>query len=175
MEYKGIDGPVFSRRALSPPIINSSMANEFGLKASCSMEPGQYVGLETGANVKLRLLLNHGKRKITCHGVIDWIKFDESRGKHYIGFGSLSLSDKEFHILERNFVEEPDEPVEFVQKIREKARDVESAVALDEAAEIMRHKAVNFPVSVIDAIEAARGDTPFSAFVVDAVRTYLDK
>jgi hypothetical protein len=175
MEYKGIDGPVFSRQASSPPIINCGMATKLGLKAPCMTEPGQYAGIEAGTNVKLRLLLDGGKRKITCHAVIDWVKFDEARSKYYIGFGSLSLSDGEFRILERNFVEEAEKPVEFVQKVREKAAEVESVVAADAAVEIMRHKAVNFPVSVIDAIDIMRGDTPFSEFVVNAVRAYVKK
>jgi hypothetical protein len=175
MEYKSIDGPVFSRQASSPPIINSAMATKLGIKAPCITEPGQYAGIEAGNNVKLRLLVDGGKKKITCHGVIDWVKFDEATAKYHIGFGSLSLSDEEFRILERNFVEEAEKPVEFVRKVREKAAEVESVVGADTVVEIMRHKAVKFPVSVIEAIDIMRGDTPFSEFVVNAVRAYTKK
>jgi hypothetical protein len=175
MEYKGIDGPVFSRQASSPPIINSAMATKLGIKAPCMTEPGQYAGAEAGTNVKLRLVVDGGKKKITCHGIIDWVKFDEATAKYYIGFGSLSLSDEEFRILERNFVEEAVKPVEFVRKVREKATGVEPVVVADAAVEIMRHKAVNFPVSVIEAIDIMRGETPFSEFVVNAVRAYIKK
>lgn len=175
MEYKSIDGSVFSRQASSPPVINSTMATKLGIKAPCVTEPGQYGGIEVGNNVKLRLLIDGGKKKITCHGVIDWVKFDKATAKYYIGFGSLSLSDAEFRILERNFVEEAEKPVEFVRKIREMAAEAESVVVADAAGEIKRHKAVDFPVSVIESVDIMRGDTPFSEFVVNAVRGYIKK
>jgi hypothetical protein len=175
MEYKSIDGPVYSRHALSPPIINSEKATKYGIKALCMAEPGQYAGIEVGGNVKLRFLVDRGTKKITCHGTIDWVKSDEATGKWYVGFGSLSLSDEEFVILERNFVEKGEKPVEFVKKVREKAVEAESVVAADVAPGIMRHKAVRFPVIVIEAIDVMRGDTPFSEFVVNAVRAYIKK
>ncbi|MBI5250063.1 MAG: hypothetical protein HY912_11265 [Desulfomonile tiedjei] len=173
MDYKSIDGPVYSRHAMSPPIINSEMATRFGIKAPCLVEPGQYAGIEVGGNVKLRLLVDHGTKRITCHGVVDWIKTDEATGKSYVGFGSLSLSEEEFYVLERNFVEETEETVEFVPKVREKATEAESVIVADIAHEIMRYKAVHFPVSVIEAIDVMRGDVPFSEFVVNAVRQYI--
>jgi hypothetical protein len=172
MEYRSIEGPVFSRQAASPPVINSAMAPKLGIKAPCMTEPGEYGWIEAGNNVKLRLVVDGGEKRITCHGKIDWVKFDEATGKCYVGFGSLSLSDEEFRILERNFVEETEEPVEFVRTVREKAADLKSVVAADDSIEIMRHKAVNFPVSVIEAIDIMRGDTPFSEFVVNSVRAY---
>jgi hypothetical protein len=175
MEYKGIDGPVYSRHALSPPVINSEMATKYGIKAQCMAEPGPYSGIEAGSNVKLRLLVGGGTKKITCHAVIDWVEREEATGKSYIGFGSLSLSDEEFRILEQNFVEEAEKPVEFVPKLRDKAVEAESVVVADVAGEIMRHKAVNFPVSVIEAIDIMRDETPFSEFVVNAVRAYIKK
>jgi hypothetical protein len=175
MEYKSIEGPVFSRQASSPPIINSAMAAKLGVKAPCMTEAGQYGGIEPGNNVKLRLVVDDGERRITCHGKVDWVKFDEATGKCYVGFGSLSLSDEEFRILERNFVEETETHVEFVRTVREKAADLESVVVADDAVEIMRHKAVNFPVSVIETIDIMREDTPFSEFVVNAVRAYVRK
>ena len=54
MEYKSIAGPVYSRHALSPPIINSEMGTKIGIKARCMVEPGQYAGIEVGGNVKCR-------------------------------------------------------------------------------------------------------------------------
>lgn len=175
MEYKSIEGPVFSRRAFSPPVINSAMAPKLGIKAPCMTKPGEHAWIEPGNNVKLRLVVDDGEKRITCHGKIDWAKFDEVTGKCYVGFGSLSLSDEEFRILERNFVEETEMPVEFVRTVREQAADLESVVMADGAVEIMRHKAVNFPVSVIEAVDIMRGDTPFSEFVVNAVRAYVKK
>jgi hypothetical protein len=175
MEYKSINGPVYSRHASSPPVINSRMAALYGIKAPCILEPGQYAGVGVGGNVKLRMLVDRGTRKITCHAVIDWIKSDEAAGTWSIGFGSLSLSDEEFRVLERNFVEEAEKPVEFVRKVRDKAAEAETVVVADVAGEILRFKAVQFPVSVIEAIDIMRGDTPFSEFVVEAVRSYSKK
>jgi hypothetical protein len=175
MEYKSIEGPVFSRRAASPPIINSAMASKLGVKAPCMMEPEKCDEIEPGSNVKLRLVVDDGEKRITCHGKIDWVKSNEATGRYYIGFGSLSLSDEEFRILERNFVEDTEKPVEFVRTVREKAADLESVVVTDDTGEIMRHKAVKFPVSVIESIDIMRGDTPFSEFVVNAVRAYVAK
>ncbi|MBI5570850.1 MAG: hypothetical protein HY914_12970 [Desulfomonile tiedjei] len=175
MEYKSINGPVYSRHASSPPVINSGMAALYGIKAPCILEPGQYAGVGVGGNVKLRILVDGGKRKITCHAMIDWIKPDEASATWSIGFGNLSLSDEEFRILESNFVEEAEQPVEFVPKVREKAAEAESVVVADVAREILRFKAVQFPVSVIEAIDVMRGDTPFSEFVVEAVRSYSKK
>jgi hypothetical protein len=175
MEYKSIDGQVYSRQALSPPIINSAMGSKYGIKAPCMVEPGQFTGIEVGVNVKLRLVLDDGTKKITCHGKIDWIKSDEATGNWYVGFGSLSLSDDEFRLLERNFVEQAEKPVEFVAKVRDKAAEAETVVAVDTVREIMRYKAVKFPVSVIEAIDIMRDDTPFSEFVVNAVRAYVKK
>jgi hypothetical protein len=175
MEYKSIDGPVYSRHALSPPIINSQMGTKYGIKAPCMVEPGQYTGIEAGNNVKLRLVLDGGEKRITCHGKIDWVKSDKATGRWYVGFGSLSLSDDEFRLLERNFVEQTEKPVEFVRKVRDKAAEAETVVVVDTIREIMRYKAVKFPVSVIEAIEIMREDTPFSEFVVNAVRAYVKK
>jgi hypothetical protein len=175
MEYKYIEGPVFSRLAASPPIINSVMATKLGIKAPFMPEPGEYGWIEPGSNVKLRLVVDDGEKRITCHGKIDWVEFDQATGKRYVGFGSLSLSDKEFRILERNFVGETEKPVEFVRTVREKAADLQSVVSANDAGEIMRHKAVNFPVSVIETIDIMRKDTPFSEFVVNAVRAYVKK
>jgi hypothetical protein len=175
MEYKSIDGPVYSRHALSPPIINSEMGTKYGIKAPCTAEPGQYTGIEAGNNVKLRLVLDGGEKRITCHGKIDWVKSDKATGRWYVGFGSLSLSDDEFRLLERNFVEQTEKPVEFVRKVRDKAAEAETVVVVDTIREIMRYKAVKFPVSVIEAIEIMREDTPFSEFVVNAVRAYVKK
>lgn len=173
MEYKSIDGVVYSRSALSPPIINSTVATQVGIKAPCVVEPGQYSGPEVGSSVKLRLVVDGGTRRITCHATVDWVECELASDKCYVGFGSLSLSDEEFRVLERNFVEETAKPLEFVRSVRQKAPEIESVVVSDVAQEIMRYKAVHFPVSIIEAIDVMRGDTPFSEFVVSAVRQYI--
>ena len=138
MEYKSIGGPIFSCQALSPPVINSAMATKLGIKAPCMTEPGQYTGFEAGNNVKLRLVVDGGEKRLTCHGVIDWVKFDEATANCYIGFGSLSLSDEEFRVLQRNLVEESDKPVEFVRDVREKGAELECVVVAD--TEILEKK-----------------------------------
>jgi hypothetical protein len=173
MEYRTIEGAVYSRSALSPPIINSDAALKYGLRVPCMMEPGQFSGFVEGGNVKLRLVVDHGTRKMTCHAKVDWIQRDERTGQMFVGFGSLSLSDDEFMILQRNFAEEPGKPLEFGYTVRDKAPEAVPIVVSETAREIMRLKAVNFPVSVIEEIDEKRGPVPFSEFVVRAVREYL--
>lgn len=173
MEYMNVDGHVYSRDALTPPIINSQAALRYGIKVPCNVEPGQYAGPTVGNNVKLRLVVNEGTKKMTCHAKVDWVDPDPDSGEYMVGFGSLSLTDDEFRILERNFSEKPKEPLYFGRIIEDKAREVEAVKVSDQAQEIMRLKAVNFPVSVIESIDEHRGETPFSEFVINAVREYL--
>ena len=173
MDYKHIDGIVYSRYALTPPVINSDLAHRYGLKVPCVVEPGQFSGFEVGRNVKLRLVVAGGTKKITCQAKIDWVERDESTDEYYVGFGSLSLTDEEFQVLQANFVEEKGKILEFGVRVRDRARDVQPVVVSNQAREIMRLKAVNFPVSVIEAIDEKRGDTSFSEFVINAVRQYL--
>lgn len=172
MEYKNIDGAVYSRYALSPPIINSEFASEYGIQAPCLIEPGQYSGPEAGRNVKLRIVVNRGTKKMTCHGTIDWVQSDES-GTYHVGFGNLSLSDEEFKILTPHFVTGSKIPVEFVPRVREKAPKADPVVVTTVAQEILRYKAVHFPVSVIELIDEHRGEDSFSEFVTKAVRSYI--
>lgn len=175
MEYRSIEGAVFSRAALSPPIINSDLALQYGIRVPCMMEPGQFSGLVEGGNVKLRLVVERGTRKMTCHARVDWIQEDEPTGQRFVGFGSLSLSDDEYVILLKNFVEEPGKPLEFGDTVRDKAPEATPIMVSETAREIMRLKAVNFPVSVIEEIDEKRGPIPFSEFVVRAVREYVKR
>lgn len=176
MEYKHIDGSVYSRYASSPPVINSNLAWKYGLQVPCPVEPGQYPQFEVGKNVKLRLVVEADKKKMTCHGMIDWVEKDEETGLCMVGFGHLSLTDDEFQILARSFSDRAEKPLEFGARVRDKAPEAEPVVLTsDEAKEIMRLKAVNFPVSVIEAIDENRGEIPFSQFVTDAVRAYVKK
>lgn len=174
MEYKHIDGSVYSRYASSPPVINSSLAWKYGVQVPCPLEPGSYSHFEVGSNVKLRLVINGGKKKMTCHGMIDWVEKDEATGACMVGFGHLSLTEEEFRVLERSFSDRSEIPLVFGQTVRDKAREAEPVIVTsDEAREIMRLKAVNFPVSVIEAIDEHRGETPFSEFITEAVRAYM--
>ena len=173
MEYKHIDGAVHSRVASTPPIINSDLAFKYGIQVASFVEPTQYTGFGEGQNVKLRLVLEDGTKRITCHARIDWAKKDEETGQQLIGFGHLSLTDEEFKVLERHFVEKSEKLLEFGVRVRDRAREAESVTVSAQAREIMRLKAVNFPVSVIEAIDENRGDIPFSEFVTVAVRDYI--
>jgi hypothetical protein len=175
VEYRAIRGTVYSRSALSPPIVNSNLSLTYGLSVPCMMEPGQYSGLSVGGNVKLRMVVDRGKKKITCHAKVDWIRENERTGQCYVGFGSLSLSDDEFKILLTNFTDEHGKPLEFGRSVRDKAPEAEPVIITETAKEIMRQKAVNFPVSVIEEIDSKRGPIPFSEFVVQAVREHFKR
>lgn len=175
MEYMHIDGQVYSREALTPPIINSQMALQYGIKVSSVLEPSQFTGPNLGSNVKLRLVVNDGTKKMTCHAKVDWVETDPETGKAFVGFGSLSLTDEEFRILAANFTEQPVHALEFGTSVRDKAVQVETVKVSHQATEIMRLKAVKFPVSVIEAIDENRGTTSFSEFVTKAVREYLKR
>ena len=175
MQYMHIDGQVFSRHALTPPVINSEKALRYGIQVPCDMEPSQYSGPNVGSNVKLRLVIEGGARKMTCHARIDWIEQDPETGKSSAGFGSLSLTDEEFQVLEATFTAQPKEMLTFGTSVRDKATQAETVKISSQAREIMRLKAVNFPVSVIEAIDENRGATPFSEFVTNAVREYVKR
>jgi len=173
MEYKHIDGQVYSRYALTPPIINSELALKYGIQIPCPVEPGPFAGLVIGRYVKLRLVIEGGTKKITCHAKIDWVRTDAATNECLVGFGSLSLTNEEFAILEESFAERPARKLEFGVSVEDKAPEAAPVVATATAKEIMRLKAVNFPVTVIEAIDAYRGKTGFSEFVAEAVREYV--
>jgi hypothetical protein len=173
MDYKHVDGAVYSRYASSPPVINSKLAYQYGIQVPSPVEPGQYTQFSAGSNVKLRLVIEGGKKKMTCHAIIDWVARDEDTGQCTVGFGHLSLTDEEFRVLEKSFTERSDRPLEFGEAVRDKGPEAAPVTGTDEVREIMRLKAVNFPVSVIEAIDENRGDVPFSEFVSEAVRAYI--
>jgi hypothetical protein len=175
MEYKYLDGHVYCRPASTPPVINSAFAIRYGIRVPCPADPGQFSGFEIGNNVKLRLVVQGGSKKMTCHAKIDLIQRDEATDKWLIGFGQLSLTDEEFQVLEPSFVEKTDKLLEYAVSVREKAREAEPVVWTDTAREIMRLKAVNFPVSVIEAIDENRGALTFSEFVTEAIRAYIKR
>jgi hypothetical protein len=175
MEYMHVDGVVYSREALTPPIVNSEMALRYGIKVPCALEPSQFAGPNVGSNVKLRLVVDKGTRKMTCHAKVDWLETDPETDKTFVGFGTLSLTDAEFRILAANFTEQPVHPLEFGASVRDKATQAETVEVSDQATEIWRLKAVKFPISVIEAIDEKRGNTSFSEFVTGAVREYLKR
>ncbi|MEW6351974.1 MAG: hypothetical protein AB1646_23230 [Thermodesulfobacteriota bacterium] len=175
MEYRHVNGPVYCRFASTPPIVNSPLAEQYGIEAPTDVDV-DVVGcdtLKTGTDVKLRLLLDGRTKQMTCHAKIDYVMRDVAGGKTRIGFGQLSFSDKEFQKLIESFTEQAFEPVEITDRVEDKglgARPVSQELDLSEATRI---KAVTFPVALIDEIDSKRGDTPFSEFVADAVRRYM--
>jgi hypothetical protein len=175
MEYKHIAGEVHSRKAVTPPVINSELAHRYGIQVPSFVEPTEYTGFNEGENVKLRLVVDGGSKRMTCHARIDWIKRDESGDQYTVGFGHLSLTDDEFRVLQRNFTEAPTEPLQFGVSVRDKGLEAEPVAVSAEAREIMRFKAINFPVSVIEEIDEHRGDVGFSDFVIHAIRDYIKR
>lgn len=173
MEYKNVDGNVYFRYASTPPIINTDLARRFGIQGPCPMQPGQYAGFDIGRNVKLRVTIDGGTKKMTCHARIDWVKQDEDSGRWLLGFSQLSFTEEEFRLLQQHFVEKSEKELVFGPSVRDKAKDAVPIIASDRAREIMRLKAVNLPVSVIEAIDENRCNTTFSEFVTLAVREYL--
>jgi hypothetical protein len=172
MKYKYVNGPVFCRYAGTPPIINSRLAEEYGIEAS------SFVELEQGRNVKVRMVLENRTRKMSCHAKVAWVKRDYLAAGAFdnrwiVGLNSLSLTNAEFHVLLANFVEEPECPLELRERLRDEAADTPSVVLPGKEDDVVRIKAVTLPVAVIDMIDAKRGDVQSSQFIVEAVKEYL--
>ena len=156
MKYKHVTGPVYCRYAATPPIVNSSLANEYGIEAR------SFVELEQDRNVKVSILLEDRTRRMTCHAKVAWVQRDDEAGGAFderwvVGLSPLSLTDDEFQVLLANFVEAPLCPIEF----REHVRDVEgvSAPVTFPGREelVVRVKALTMSVSLIDEIDSKRG------------------
>lgn len=173
MEYKNILGTIYSRLASTPPVINSALALDYGLRAPCNVEPGVVTGIMPGANVKLKLIFSDPNQKLTCHGKIDWVKTDSDLQRTYIGFGHLSLSEKEFKFILPFFTTTDQTEFKHVETLRDQSPQAPIVFSMEEAHEIYRLKAINFPVSIIEEIDEKRGSTGFSKFVISAVKQYL--
>jgi hypothetical protein len=175
MEYRHVNGPVYCRYALTPPIINSPLSQELGIVAPCQMDlqAGSVRTLDSGSNVKLRMVLDNRTKRLTCHAKIDWVKPDESTHSCSVAFSHLSLSDDEFKVLQENFADETQDTVEFVSRVRDAASDLKSVIAGDGSKEVTRAKAVTLPVSLIEEVDEQRGDVGFSEFVANSLREYL--
>jgi hypothetical protein len=175
MEFRAVNGPVYCRYASTPPIVNSGQAYEIGVLASTDvdLQAGGHVPLSVGSNVKLRMVLDNHTKRITCHAKIERISKDEATGKTDVAFGRLSLSDAEFAELAKSYAEAPQHTVEFTERVREKGAEA-APVTIDETLhELMRAKAIRIPVSVIEEVDARRGDMSFSEYVVLALREYM--
>ena len=175
MEYRNVNGPVYCRFALTPPIINSPRASEYGIEAPSliDLHAGSHLTLKEGSNVKIRMLLDNRSKRMTCHAKIDYVVRDEVRGETKVGLGQLSLSDAEFGVLMENFTNEPVEPLEVTERVEDKGTEAKPVTQAELMLGTTRIKAVTFPVDLIDEIDANRGDVPFSEFVANAIKTYL--
>ncbi|MCA1961203.1 MAG: hypothetical protein LDL33_10440 [Desulfomonile sp.] len=175
MEYKHVNGPVYCRFALTPPIINSPRAYEYGIEAPSliDLQAGSNRTLKEGSNVKIRMLLDNRSKRMTCHAKIDYVVRDEVKGETRVGLSHLSLSDAEFGILMENFTDEPVEPLEVTERVEDKGIEAKPVTEAGLLLETTRIKAVTFPIDLIEEIDAKRGEVPFSEFVTRAIKAYL--
>ena len=169
MEYRHVDGPVYCRYALTPPVMNSALAEKYGIEAPSA------VAMDEGKNVKLRMVVENGAVRMTCHARVDWVKEDKSTGEYRVGLSCLSLADPEFRILEKNFVARSERPIELGRTVRDKAVESVPVTVAEAEEEITRVKAVTLPVSLIETIDAKRGQLGFSQFVANALREHCEK
>ena len=172
MRYKYVTGPVYCRYASTPPIINSELAEEYGIEAR------SFVELEQGRNVKVTILLENQSKRMSCHAKVAWVKWDETAGGAFderwiVGLNHLSLTNEEFVVLLENLVEEPECPLELRDRVRDMAGKSIPVTFPGKEEQVTRIKAVTMPVNLIDEIDSKRGDVPFSQFVTTAIRAYL--
>ena len=169
MEYKHVNGQAYCRYAATPPIINSPLADQYGIEvfSPTSVEEGRYV--------KLRVVLQNRPGRITCHARIDYAKRVESENNYRIGFSHLSLTDDEFRLLLRSFVDESERVLELTETVRDKGKEAPPITEIEGLGKIARIKAVNLPVSLIEQIDMARGDESFSDFVTRTLSDYFKR
>ncbi len=163
MEYKHVNGPVYCRYAFTPPVVNSELAERYGIEAPT------VVPLQVGSNVKIRMILEQGKLRMTCHAKIDWVKEDKAGEVFSVGLSHLSLTDQEFKVLAKNLVDAVTRPLEFGPTVRDKGLNSEPITKGEQEEELQRVKAVTMPVSLIEAIDSKRGPLGFSEFVCKAI------
>jgi hypothetical protein len=173
MKYVHVDGLVYCRFAHTPPVVNSRIASEYGIEAEVGVKAQYGPIFAEGKNVKLRLILENRTKRMTCHAKVDWVRDDPATGECKVGLGQLSLSDDEFRVLLDNSTEEPYARLKFTESVR---HEVEETVPIIRGADervIMRMKAVELPVELIELIDEKRGATPFSVFVTEVLRDRL--
>lgn len=154
---------MFSRYAFTPPVVNSERERSYGIETPSS------VPVDQGSNVKLRIVLDLLSRRMTCQAVVDHVIINKLRGTYTVAFGQLSLSDDEFEILVGNCVEKADTKIEFGKWVRHGGLNASPIPEGEMGEEITRVKAINLPVSLIEAIDSKRGDVPFSKYVTMAL------
>jgi hypothetical protein len=175
MEYRHVNGPVYCRFALTPPIINSPRASEYGIEAPSliDLQAGSNLTLKEGTNVKIRMLLENRSKRMTCHAKIDYVVRDDLKAETRVGLSHLSLADAEFDVLLENFTDEPVELLEVTERIEDKGVEARPVTEAEVFLETTRIKAVTFPIGLIEEIDSRRGEVPFSEFVTRAVKAFL--
>jgi hypothetical protein len=169
MEYKHVNGQAYFRYAGTPPIINSPLANQYGIEVLSLMS------LEEGRNVKLRIVMEDRRTRMTCHARIDYVRRDEAAYQYRVGFSHLSFSDQEFRFLLSNFVDESEKVLEIADRVRDKGVDIAPVIESEGLTGVSRIKAVSLPVSLIEEIDMKRGGDTFSDFVKKALTDYLNR
>ncbi len=175
MEYLHLNGPVYSRFAKTQPIINSQLSHRYGIEVLTSTKSQYGPIFETGKQLKLRMVLDNRKTRLTCHGTIDEVKVIQATGEYKLGISHLSLTDEEFEVLLKNRDDGPLRSLLFVSSVRREMEDATEdstppVESTKDKREIERIKAVTLPLSLIELIDENRGDTPFSQFIVDALK-----
>jgi len=174
MKYGKIDGPVYCRYAKTLPVVNSDMALEYGIQARLGIRAQHGLTIEVGKPVKLRMVFDNRKKRMTCHAFVDWVE-EEASGEFRVGFSRLSLSRDEFKVLLNTLSDWPDAEGIFGDTVRWATDDTVPVTTGDDAEEIVRDKAVTMPVGLIEKIDEKRGEIPFSKFVVKVLNEYLEE
>ncbi len=169
MEYKHVNGQAYCRYAATPPIINSSLADKFGIEV---FSPNS---VEADRDVKLRVVLQDRPGRITCHARIDYVKKVENTNHYRVGISHLSLTDEEFRLLLQSFVDESDRVLEFTETVRDKGMKVPSVSEIEDLKQVTRIKAVTLPITLIEEIDMKRGEESFSDFVTRVLRDYVKR
>ena len=170
MKYLQPDGSIYCRYARTPPVANSAMAAQCGLRALLWAKSQYGFHVEAGRSVKMRVVFGDRTGRLTCHAMIDWVEVDAATSRYEVGLSQLSLTDGEFELLLSKCADHSAADAIFAESVR-RAATPDAPVA--GSGEAVRHKAVTMSVALIEEIDERRGDTPFSRFIEDAVRAYL--
>lgn len=177
MEFKNLNGRIYCRPALTPPVVNSDLAGSIGLKAPSDMdlETGGNVPLKPGSNVKIRALLDGGEKRMTFHAKIHDFDSEVHSGKAFVYFDQLSLSDSEFRLLMGYMVDDEGQPLEIEKTLRKIGARSSPFLPENQINGQTRVKAVTMPISLIEMIDENRGAIGFSDYVTKAVITYINQ
>ncbi len=177
MEFRNLNGRIYCRPALTPPVVNSALAASIGLKAPSGMdlESGGNVPLKPGSNVKLRALLGEGEKRMTFHAKIHDFDSDVRSGKAFVYFDQISLSDSEFKLLMGYMVDDEGRSLEIEQTLRRIGSHSSPFIPEEQIDGLTRVKAITMPISLIEMIDENRGEMGFSDYVTKAVVSYINQ